>query len=98
MNLEQATRVIQAPYISEKAVSVGEKQNQVVFRVAPDATKPQIKEAVEHLFKVTVEGVNVLNVKPKIKRSRNRIGKHSGWKKAYVMLAKGHDIDFTKAI
>jgi len=98
MNLEQATKLIQEPYISEKVSFVGEKNNQVAFKVAPDATKPEIKSAIEKLFKVEVTGVSILNVKPKIKRFRQRLGKRSGWKKAYVMLAEGNDIDFTKPI
>ena len=98
MKLEQATRVIQEPYISEKATTAGEKNNQVVFKVAPEATKPEIKAAVEAIFKVAVVGVSVLNVKSKVRRFRNKMGKRSGWKKAYVMLADGSDIDFSKPI
>ncbi len=98
MNLEQAVKIIQLPYVSEKSVRLGEKNNQVVFRVAPEATKPDIKRAVEKLFKVAVIGVTVLNVKPKVKRVRQKLGKRSGWKKAYVRLAEGNDIDFTQSI
>lgn len=98
MNLEQAVKIIQFPYVSEKSVRLGEKNNQVVFKVAPEATKPDIKRAVEKLFKVTVIDVTVLNVKPKVKRVRQKLGKRSGWKKAYVRLAEGNDIDFTQSI
>lgn len=98
MKVEQATRVLHEPYVSEKSVIVGEKHNQVVFKVASGATKPEIKAAVEKLFNVVVTGVSVLNVKPKVRRFRHKLGKRSGWKKAFVMLAEGHDIDFTKPI
>jgi large subunit ribosomal protein L23 len=93
MNQERIYQVLLGPHISEKASMVGEK-NQVVFKVAPDATKPEIKKAVEQLFNVTVEGVQVLNRKGKLKRTARGFGKRNGLRKAYVKLAEGQDIDF----
>ena len=83
-----------APHVSEKAAIVADSNNQYVFKVAVDATKPEIKQAVEELFKVKVTGVTTLNVKGKTKRFRGRVGKRAGWKKAYVSLAEGQEIDF----
>jgi large subunit ribosomal protein L23 len=91
---QQVYSVLLAPRITEKSTLVGEKNNQFVFKVAPDATKPQIKEAVEKLFKVKVKSVQVMNIKGKVKRFGQRLGKRSGWKKAFVSLHEGHDIDF----
>ncbi len=93
MNQERIYQVLLGPHISEKASLVGEK-SQVVFRVAPDATKPEIKKAVEQLFNVTVEGVQVLNRKGKLKRTARGFGKRNDLRKAYVQLAAGQDIDF----
>jgi len=91
---ERLYKVILSPHISEKATVVGEKHNQVVFKVVPDATKPEIKNAVEMLFDVKVDSVRVVNSKPK-KRSHGRIsGKTKAWRKAYVSLKEGFDIDF----
>jgi large subunit ribosomal protein L23 len=83
-----------APQISEKATYVAEKNEQVIFRVASDATKPEIKAAVELLFKVDVESVQVSNVKGKVKRVRGNVGRRKGWKKAYVCLKAGQEINF----
>lgn len=96
MSQERLLKVILSPYISEKATLMGDKNNQYVFKVVPDATKVEVKRAIEKLFNVAVDKVSVLNVKPKLRRTRNGIGKRSGWKKAYVCLSEGHDIDFTK--
>ena len=85
--------IIVSPVITEKATNLTE-QNKVVFRVSPKATKPQIKEAVEKLFDVQVTKVNVLNVKGKTKRFGRSMGRRSDWKKAYVTLAEGSEIDF----
>lgn len=98
---ERLTQVLLAPVVSEKSTFVGEKNNQFVFRVAPDATKPEIKAAVELLFspkdkKLEVEGVRVVNVKSKEKRMGKFSGRRSGWKKAYVCLKAGHDINFAE--
>ena len=82
------------PHISEKATIVAEGSQQVVFRVAKDATKPEIKQAVEELFNVKVKGVNVLNAKGKTKRTQRGLGKRSDVRKAYVALADGSEIDF----
>ena len=94
MNQERIYKVILGPHISEKATVVADKDGQFVFRVAPDATKPEIKAAVEHLFEVKVRNVQVLNIKGKTKRTARGVGKRNDLRKAYVRLADGHDIDF----
>lgn len=94
MNEGRIYQVLLGPHISEKATIVAEGSQQVVFRVATDATKPEIKKAVEQLFDVKVTGVNVVNVKGKTKRTQRGLGKRSNVRKAYVCLADGHDIDF----
>ena len=94
MNQERIYKVLLGPHISEKATIVADDGGQVVFRVTPDATKPEIKQAVEHLFEVKVASVRVLNTKGKTKRSRFGIGRRDNIRKAYVRLAEGHDIDF----
>ena len=96
---ERLMQVLLAPVVSEKSTFVGEKSNQFVFRVAPNATKPEIKAAVELLFspkdkKLEVEGVRIVNVKGKEKRMGKFAGRRSGWKKAYVSLGKNQDINF----
>ncbi|MDO9009412.1 MAG: 50S ribosomal protein L23 [Thiobacillus sp.] len=92
---ERLLKVILAPVISEKSTRLADKLNQVVFRVLPDATKQEIGAAVADLFKVEVVGVQVLNVKGKVKRSGRVTGRRDNWKKAYVTLKQGQDIDFT---
>lgn len=87
-------QIIQRPHISEKSTLVGEKHRQFVFEVTPSATKPEIKQAVELLFEVKVDGVRVCNVKKKERRFKQHIGYRKGWKKAYVSLKEGHDINF----
>ncbi|MEY8205895.1 MAG: 50S ribosomal protein L23 [Bermanella sp.] len=94
MNQERIYKVILGPHISEKATVVADNAGQFVFRVAPDATKPEIKAAVEHLFEVKVRNVQVLNIKGKTKRTARGMGKKNDVRKAYVRLADGHDIDF----
>lgn len=94
MREERLLTVILAPHVSEKSTVSAETANTVVFKVAKDATKPQIKAAVEKLFEVEVEGVRTVNVKGKTKRTGARFGKRSDWKKAYVTLKEGADIDF----
>lgn len=94
MNFERLHQIILAPVISEKATRVAEKRNQAVFKVLRNAQKPEIKEAVEKLFKVKVTSVETLNVKGKTKRFGQSFGKRSDWKKAYVTLAEGQEIDF----
>ena len=96
-NMERLAQVILAPVISEKGTMIGDKNNQMVFRVARDATKPEIKAAVQLMFKVEVEGVQVLNVSGKQKRFAGRFnGRRSGWKKAYVRLKAGQEINFAE--
>ncbi len=96
MNQERLLQVLLAPQISEKATYVADKNEQVIFRVATDATKPEIKAAVELLFKVQVESVQVLNVKGKVKRFRQTTGRRKGWKKAFVCLKPGQEINFVE--
>lgn len=95
---ERLMEVLRSPLISEKSTDVTDKHNQVVFEVAPDATKPEVKQAVEQLFKVKVLGVTTLNVKGKVKRFRGAAGTRTGWKKAYVSLAEGEELDFLSGI
>lgn len=94
MREERLLTVILAPHVSEKSTVTAETANTVVFKVAKDATKPQIKAAVEQLFEVEVDSVRTVNVKGKTKRTGMRFGKRSDWKKAYVTLKEGADIDF----
>ena len=94
---ERMYEVIRAPLITEKATLLSEK-NQFVFKVANDATKPEIKAAVEGLFKVKVTRVNTLITKGKVKRTKGRIGVRSDVKKAFVTLAEGQSIDFTNGL
>lgn len=89
--------VLQAPIISEKSTIATEKNNRFVFKVQKQATKKQVKSAVELMFKVEVDSVQVLNVKGKQKRFGGSLGQRSDWKKAYVRLKPGHDIDFAAA-
>jgi len=94
MNQQRLMQVLLAPQISEKATHVADKHEQVIFRVAPDATKPEVKAAVELLFKVGVESVQVANVKGKKKRFGRNMGSRKNWKKAYVCLKPGQEINF----
>ena len=94
LSQERLLQVLLAPQISEKATFIADKNEQVVFRVASDATKPEIKAAVEMLFKVEVESVQTLNVKGKVKRFRGMTGRRKGWKKAFVSLKPGQEINF----
>ena len=94
MNVERLHQVLRRPIISEKSTNAAESGQQVVFEVLTDATKKEIKTAVESLFEVSVEGVQVINVRGKIKRFGKTPGKRTNWKKAYVRLAEGDDIDF----
>jgi len=97
MNEERLLKILLAPHMSEKSNRLTERYNQVAFKVTRDATKPEIKDAVELLFKVKVKGVTVLNVKGKRKRFGAVSGRRSDWKKAYVSLEAGHEIDFLTA-
>ncbi len=91
---ERLLHILLAPQISEKATFVAEKNEQVIFRVASDATKPEVKAAVEKLFNVTVDSVQISNVKGKQKRFGRYMGGRKDWKKAYVCLATGQEINF----
>ena len=94
MDKENLMQVLLSPLVSEKSTFVGEKNNQYVFRVAAGATKPQIKAAVELMFKIKVDDVTVLNVKGKERRFGRLSGRRRSWKKAYVRLAEGQEINF----
>jgi large subunit ribosomal protein L23 len=85
-----------APTVSEKATQIADKHAQVTFRVASDATKPEVKAAVELLFKVEVESVQVVNVRGKAKRFGAYAGRRRNWKKAYVCLKPGQEINFAQ--
>jgi large subunit ribosomal protein L23 len=91
---ERLLKVLVAPNISEKSTMVAEANNTVVFKVSTDSTKAEIKAAVEKLFEVSVDGVTTLNVKGKVKRTGSRTGRRNDWKKAYVTLSEGSEIDF----
>ena len=97
MNQERIFKVLKAPHVSEKASMAAERDNQFVFKVASDATKKEIKAAVEKLWEVKVKAVNTVVVKGKTKRFGRSEGKRSDWKKAYVSLQEGFDIDFLGA-
>ena len=86
--------VVLAPVVSEKSTFVADRNRQYVFRVADDATKPEIKAAVELMFKTKVDGVTVSNVKGKQRRFGRMVGRKRSWKKAYVRLAEGQEINF----
>lgn len=97
MNTERIYQVLQGPHISEKAAMSSDASNQFVFKVAVTATKLEVKKAVEKLFSVKVAKVKTLNVNGKVKRNRFGLRKKADWKKAYVRLEQGHDIDFAVA-
>lgn len=94
MNQQRLMQILLAPQISEKATYVADKNGQVIFRVANDASKPEVKAAVELLFKVAVESVQIAKVKGKRKRFGRAIGVRKNWKKAYVSLMPGQEINF----
>lgn len=89
---EQLLEIIRAPHLTEKTTRQQMLHNQYVFKVNPDARKPQIKEAVEKIFKVKVKKINTLQVTGKTKRTRNHVRKAQNWKKAYVTLHEGNTI------
>ena len=97
MNQERMHQILVSPHVSEKGTLLAEEQNQHVFRVLSTATKTEVKEAVEGMFKVKVEKVRILNVKGKTKRFGGRLGKRSDLRKAYVTLVSDNDIDFAGA-
>jgi large subunit ribosomal protein L23 len=94
MNRERLMKVLLSPIVSEKAAMAAEASRQYAFRVVPDATKQEIGRAVETMFEVEVDRVQVLNVKGKNKRFGRRLGKRNDWRKAYVRLKPGNEIDF----
>ena len=96
---ERLMKVLLAPVVSEKTTFIGEKNNQYAFRVASDATKPEVKAAIELMFsskdkKIEVVAVQIANVKGKEKRFGRFIGRRKNWKKAYVSLKQGQEINF----
>ena len=97
INQVKLASVLQAPIVSEKSSIAADSSNQFVFKVQNDATKLQVKNAVELMFNVKVESVRVLNVKGKIKRFGRTLGKRSDWKKAYVKLQSGYTIELATA-
>lgn len=97
MNQERLLKVLLSPHVSEKSAVAADAQSKYVFKVTTDATKPEIKSAVEWLFKVDVTGVQVSNMKGKTKGTGPRQGRRADWKKAYVTLKSGQEIDFMSA-
>ncbi len=97
MNQERMHQILLAPHVSEKASLLADEQNQHVFKVISTATKSEVKQAVEGMFKVKVDKVRILNGKGKTKRFGGRIGKRSDMRKAYVTLMPDNDIDFAGA-
>ena len=93
---QRLMQILLAPVVSEKSTFVGEKRNQYVFRVASDATKPEVKAAVELMFKTQVKSVSIVNVRGKEKRFGRFMGRRNNWKKAYVALAQGQEINFAE--
>ena len=98
MNQERLMKVLCGPVITEKSTMIGEKHNQLAFVVIPDATKAEVKAAVEKLFNVKVESVQILNTKGKQKRVGRYMGKRSDVRKAYVALAEGQEINFAQEV
>ena len=97
MNQERMHQILLSPHVSEKAALLADEANQHVFKVISTATKTEVKEAVEGMFKVKVDKVRILNVKGKSKRFGGRIGKRTDLRKAYVTLMPDNDIDFAGA-
>jgi len=95
-NTERLAQILLAPVISEKSTYIADKHEQVIFRVVSNATKPEIKAAVELMFKAQVESVRVANVRGKEKRFGRFVGRRSSWKKAYVCLKPGQEISFAE--
>lgn len=97
MNQERVFKVLLGPHISEKATVLADKKSQFVFKVATDATKLEIKKAVESLFSVNVAAVNTVNVLGKTKLNARGLGKRNDWKKAIISLEPGQDLDFSSS-
>ena len=98
MRAERLLTIIKAPHISEKASQISGNYQQMVFEVRQDASKPELKAAVEHLFNVKVRSVRVCNTKPKAARFGQIKGQHQAWKKAYVTLEQGSVIDLSQQV
>ncbi len=94
MNQERLMKILLSPHVSEKSTMAADRDRQFVFKVSSDATKPEVKKAVELMFDVEVQGVRIMNVKGKNKQHGRISGRRSGWKKAYVTLRPDNDIDF----
>ena len=97
MNQERMFTVLREPHISEKVSILGDLANQYAFKVATDATKAEIREAVESIFKVSVTKVTTANVKGKVKRTARGKSRKKNWKKAYVTVTEGQEIDYMMA-
>ena len=97
MNQERLMKVLLSPIVSEKSTRLADAHRQFAFKVMKDASKPEVRKAVELMFDVKVENVQIANVGGKTKRFGQSLGKRADWKKAYVTLAEGHDIDFMGA-
>ena len=97
MNQERVFKVLIGPHVSEKATVLADGKSQFVFKVATDATKLEIKRAIESLFSVNVAAVNTVNVLGKTKRTARGLGKRNDWKKAYIALQPGQDLDFASS-
>lgn len=97
MNQERLLKVILSPHISEKATIAMEKHNEYVFQVIENATKPEVKDAIEHLFNAKVKSVRIVNVRPKKKLFKGVEGKRKGWKKAYVTLQADQKLEMIGA-
>lgn len=97
MNQERLLKIILLPHVSEKSTISVEKRNSYVFEVIEDATKPEIKDAIEFLFNTKVKSVRIVNVRPKVKTFRGMEGKRQGWKKAYVTLQSDQKLDMMGA-
>ncbi len=93
MNEKRLYQVILGPHTTEKSHRLGDKHRQMVFKIAKDATKVEVKKAIQQLFSVVVKSVRVVNLKGKQKNFKQQAGRRSDWKKAYVSLAEGHDIN-----
>jgi large subunit ribosomal protein L23 len=97
MNQERLMNILLAPVVSEKSSRLADASRQFVFKVMKNATKPEVKKAVELMFNVKVDNVQTANMRGKVKAHGRTVGRRSDWKKAYVTLSEGHDIDFTGA-
>jgi large subunit ribosomal protein L23 len=97
MNPERLMKILLSPIVSEKTTRLADASRQYAFKVLPGATKPEVRKAVELMFDVKVDNVQISNVRGKIKRHGQSVGRRADWKKAYVTLSEGHDIDFMGA-